>query len=142
MVGGRSSVVLLAVILLTTSCAGPIPGDHGAAPPSSATTERPTLVLRHSDGGGFQAGIWGTLGVVDGCVVILHDGGSVSVPVFPDGVTRWVGDEIDMDGERLVLGEPVTLGGSSSDTLAGVAGVAGVTFPVGCRADEYWIVTP
>lgn len=134
-----SLLVPLAAIILAAGCAGPPAGGGatGTTAPAEAT-ERPTLVLRHSGGGGFQAGTWGTLGVVDGCVVILHDDGSVTVPVFPDGVTRWVGEEIDMDGERLVLGEPVTLGGSSSETLAGVQGVL---FPVACRADGYWIVT-
>ncbi|MCJ1710241.1 hypothetical protein MT344_03450 [Clavibacter michiganensis subsp. phaseoli] len=135
-----SLLVPLAAIILAAGCAGP-PAD-GRATGTSAPTEttgRPALVLRHSYGGGFQAGTWGTLDVVDGCVVILHEDGSATVPVFPDGVTRWVGEEIDMDGERLVLGEPVTLGGSSSETLAGVQGV---TFPVECRADGYWIVTP
>jgi len=113
------------VMLATASCGSAMPpGPFGLTWITSWT----------GDNQAMDAAPHGTVGEVDGCLVIVDDAGIVHHPVVEQGDGRphgWSeGDRVDVGGGE----DGVAAGGPYPDSW---------TVPEACRgADELWIVAP
>lgn len=116
-------VALAAFLVVLTSCSGADP-----EPPADVAhwtnSSDPDLV------GAPGAALVGTLQLLDGCVVVVDDAGTETVPLFPTPVA-WDDDVLVTDGVRLTLGEEVLLGGAQRDQ-----GLRSDVIPQACGRDR------
>lgn len=110
----------------------PAPAGVGAeAPPRIAEWQRSgaSLLARRS----------GKLAVAGGCLVLVGEGGSATLPIFPAGAASWSADgALAYKGKRYALGDAIELpGGAISAEEAERRGIAGLA---GCPAEAMFLV--
>jgi hypothetical protein len=130
----------LAMFLAGPSVAGCSASDPATDLSDVSASLGAVLIGHQSDGpdaGGDSALLVGRLDVLDGCVMVLMDDGTVVIPSFPIGWTELDGSgALSWGGGTAVhVGDDVEIGG-------GFVPVTEVDLPDGCEADEAFIVTP
>lgn len=104
----------------------------GASPPRIAEWRRsgPSLLARRS----------GRLAVSGGCLMLTGEGGSATLPIFPEGSASLSADgtALSFGGKRYAVGDSIELSGGAIS--AKEAGRRGIVPPAGCPAEAMFLV--
>ena len=87
---------------------------------------------------GMDARREGMLTVQDNCVAIALPGGTLVVPVFPEGDASWSDGVLSWGGDRFTEGDWIVVGGG----LMHSTGLASAYIPVGCSGLSAFAVAP
>lgn len=121
------AVALGGAALLCAAC------SRGPQLPADLPTDVPYAYHLQTVAGGDGAELVGTLEMLDGCLVVIPEGGGIVqpadpvVPILPIAVVDWDATTLEVNGERAAVGDRISLGGGYSTTRADADFV-----PAGC----------
>lgn len=122
-----------------------VPNEAASVPAAAGTgngteAKPPRIAEWKRSGASLLSRRSGKLGVAGGCLVLIGENGSATLPIFPAGAASWSTDgrALAYKGKSYAMGEEILLSGGALS--AEEASRRGIAAPAGCTADGLFLV--